>query len=56
MNRGKKKLQLTKTNTYNTKYKLYQLFQAPNMLNIHNFYNPSKKPIILYNKKPKKRL
>ena len=47
-----KKLQLTKANTYNIKYKLYQLFRAPNMsINIYNSYNLLKKPTILYGKK-----
>ena len=42
-----------KANTYNTEYKLYQLFQVPNMLiNMHNSYNPPKKPIILYDREP----
>ena len=51
------KLQLTKANTYNTKYKFYQLFQAPNMLiNIHNSYNPLKELIISYGEKFEKRL
>ena len=52
-----KKLQLTKANTYNTEYKLYQLFQAPNMsINMHDSCNPLKKPTTLYGGEPKKRL
>ena len=41
------KLQLTKANTYNTEYKLYQLFQTPNMsVDMQDSYNPLGKPTI----------
>ena len=53
----KKKLQLTKANIYNIEYKPYQLFRAPNIsIDIYSSYNLLGKPIILYNKKPKRGL
>ena len=44
---SKEKLQLTKANTYNIEYKLYQLFRAPNIsIDMQDSCNPLREPII----------